>query len=466
MRTPAAPRRSARGRPELIAPRRARRRSKRYTPKKPAAQAIAWPSSDSTSRPSGAAATPRAWRARRSRRLHRALHPAHLRRSRCAAVEHIDGDGPVHLRGQPHEQPRHPARSHRAADRGAPPHAWSPRRWTTSSWTAHGVRTVLVFNAIPIDRHKVNRRSSQLALELVEDGWHLLIYPEGGPLARRPDSRSSRAARRTSPSGPDAPVIPVLHRGRGRAPGARSTPRRPSTSTRRPAAPPRHRRLRPGDALRGGRDHPAVQRPHRGRRRALGREVTGDATLTDQPARLRPQRARTRARVERGRPRSASGSSSPAVHVSDDLVGEPRVHRQHRAVRVGRPDALGAEPVALRRRCPDPRTTAPEGARRPGPSARSPAVVLEADEPPAVDVAPRGRRPSAARRASWSRVDEPEPRVLVVALDAERRARGSAGPAQTASTCAPSRDARASVRRARAGPRASRWGPSSPPPSR
>ncbi len=45
-------------------------------------------------------------------------------------------------------------------------------------------RTVLVFNAIPIDRHKVNRRSAQQALELVEEKWNLLIYPEGG---RTPD---------------------------------------------------------------------------------------------------------------------------------------------------------------------------------------------------------------------------------------------------------------------------------------
>ncbi len=45
-------------------------------------------------------------------------------------------------------------------------------------------RTVLVFNAIPIDRHKINRRSSQLALELVEDRWNLVLYPEGG---RSPD---------------------------------------------------------------------------------------------------------------------------------------------------------------------------------------------------------------------------------------------------------------------------------------
>jgi 1-acyl-sn-glycerol-3-phosphate acyltransferase len=41
-------------------------------------------------------------------------------------------------------------------------------------------QTVLVFNAIPIDRHRVNRRSSLQALELIEDHWNLLIYPEGG----------------------------------------------------------------------------------------------------------------------------------------------------------------------------------------------------------------------------------------------------------------------------------------------
>ena len=45
-------------------------------------------------------------------------------------------------------------------------------------------RTVLLFNAIPIDRHKINRRSAQQALELVEDHWNLIIYPEGG---RTPD---------------------------------------------------------------------------------------------------------------------------------------------------------------------------------------------------------------------------------------------------------------------------------------
>jgi 1-acyl-sn-glycerol-3-phosphate acyltransferase len=48
------------------------------------------------------------------------------------------------------------------------------------------IKTVFLFNAIPVDRLKVNRRSAQLALELVEDGWNLIIYPEGG---RTPDGQ-------------------------------------------------------------------------------------------------------------------------------------------------------------------------------------------------------------------------------------------------------------------------------------
>ncbi|MGD0055773.1 MAG: lysophospholipid acyltransferase family protein [Acidimicrobiales bacterium] len=51
---------------------------------------------------------------------------------------------------------------------------------------ATAFHTVFVFNAIPIDRHKINRRSSQQALELVEQGWNLLIFPEGG---RTPDGQ-------------------------------------------------------------------------------------------------------------------------------------------------------------------------------------------------------------------------------------------------------------------------------------
>ncbi len=130
-------------------------------------------------------------------------------------------------------------------------------------------KTVLVFNAIPIDRHKVNRRSSQLALELVEDGWHLVIYPEGG---RTPDGQMQEfkggAAYLAERAG--CPVIPVFIVGAGELKGPRyaKAPQYVNAPSQR-----RHhvdRRLRRGAALRGRRDHPPVQRPRRGRRRSPG----------------------------------------------------------------------------------------------------------------------------------------------------------------------------------------------------
>jgi len=42
------------------------------------------------------------------------------------------------------------------------------------------VITTAVFNSIPIDRHKINRRSGDQAIDLIQQGWNLLIYPEGG----------------------------------------------------------------------------------------------------------------------------------------------------------------------------------------------------------------------------------------------------------------------------------------------
>lgn len=42
------------------------------------------------------------------------------------------------------------------------------------------VVTTLFFNAIPIERHKVNRRSAEDARAVIDAGWNLLIYPEGG----------------------------------------------------------------------------------------------------------------------------------------------------------------------------------------------------------------------------------------------------------------------------------------------
>ena len=63
-------------------------------------------------------------------------------------------------------------------------------------------------NAIPIERNKVNRRSAQLAAELIEDGWSLIIFPEGG---RSPDGWAQEfrggAAYLSARTG--RPVVPV-----------------------------------------------------------------------------------------------------------------------------------------------------------------------------------------------------------------------------------------------------------------
>jgi len=45
-------------------------------------------------------------------------------------------------------------------------------------WKAHG--WALLLAAIPLERHRVNRRSAEHAAELVREGWNLVIYPEGG----------------------------------------------------------------------------------------------------------------------------------------------------------------------------------------------------------------------------------------------------------------------------------------------
>lgn len=51
------------------------------------------------------------------------------------------------------------------------------RRWKAHLWA-------FLTAAIPIERQRVNRRSADLAEEMLEQGWNLLIYPEGG---RSPD---------------------------------------------------------------------------------------------------------------------------------------------------------------------------------------------------------------------------------------------------------------------------------------
>ncbi|MFN2608783.1 MAG: lysophospholipid acyltransferase family protein [Acidimicrobiales bacterium] len=49
---------------------------------------------------------------------------------------------------------------------------------------ARGAVSALAIGAVPIERLKVNRRSSDIAADLLGEGWSLVVFPEGG---RSPD---------------------------------------------------------------------------------------------------------------------------------------------------------------------------------------------------------------------------------------------------------------------------------------
>jgi 1-acyl-sn-glycerol-3-phosphate acyltransferase len=78
-----------------------------------------------------------------------------------------------------------------------------------------GAYFAFALNAIPIERVKVSRQSSDRAEALLEAGWNLLIFPEGG---RSPDGwgqpHRGGAAWLAARSG--RPVIPVHIKGTGR----------------------------------------------------------------------------------------------------------------------------------------------------------------------------------------------------------------------------------------------------------
>ena len=80
---------------------------------------------------------------------------------------------------------------------------------------AAGAISALAFNAIPIERTRVTRRSADLAAELVADGWSMLIYPEGG---RSPDGwgQPFRGGAAYLSLRCGVPVVPVHVEGTGR----------------------------------------------------------------------------------------------------------------------------------------------------------------------------------------------------------------------------------------------------------
>lgn len=73
----------------------------------------------------------------------------------------------------------------------------------------------LALNAIPIERSKVTRRSAALAAELIDDGWSMVIFPEGG---RGPDGwgQPFRAGAAFLAVRCGVPVVPVHLEGTGR----------------------------------------------------------------------------------------------------------------------------------------------------------------------------------------------------------------------------------------------------------
>jgi 1-acyl-sn-glycerol-3-phosphate acyltransferase len=97
------------------------------------------------------------------------------------------------------------------------------RRWKADAWS-------FVLGAIPIERTKVNRRSAELAAELLADGWNLMIFPEGG---RSPDgwAQTFRGGAAYLASRTGRPVVPVhLDGTRHVLPKGRNTVRRTRTT--------------------------------------------------------------------------------------------------------------------------------------------------------------------------------------------------------------------------------------------
>jgi 1-acyl-sn-glycerol-3-phosphate acyltransferase len=68
--------------------------------------------------------------------------------------------------------------------------------------------SALALNAIPIERTRVSRRSADDAAALIDDGWSMLIYPEGG---RSPDGwgQPFRGGAAYLALRCDVPVVPV-----------------------------------------------------------------------------------------------------------------------------------------------------------------------------------------------------------------------------------------------------------------
>lgn len=79
------------------------------------------------------------------------------------------------------------------------------RTWKAATWS-------LLLGTIPMERTKVNRRSADLAAELLDEGWNLVIFPEGG---RSPDgwAQEFRGGAAYLAKRCGVPVVPIHLRG-------------------------------------------------------------------------------------------------------------------------------------------------------------------------------------------------------------------------------------------------------------
>jgi 1-acyl-sn-glycerol-3-phosphate acyltransferase len=94
-----------------------------------------------------------------------------------------------------------PARvRHRTVVAAAADHFFD-RRWKAHLWS-------LVLAAIPIERHRVNRKSAEDTAALLRQGWNLIIFPEGG---RTPDGwfQPMRGGAAYLATRTGRPVVPV-----------------------------------------------------------------------------------------------------------------------------------------------------------------------------------------------------------------------------------------------------------------
>jgi len=134
---------------------------------------------------------------------------------RLADLQRLDDDAPAVIFA-----PNHHSHLDTALMAVAIPEPWRHKLVTAAAadyffdTKLKAAASALVLNAIPIDRETTSRRSSDAIRKMIDDGWSLVIYPEGG---RSPDGWGQEfkggAAYLSARTG--APVVPVFIDGTG-----------------------------------------------------------------------------------------------------------------------------------------------------------------------------------------------------------------------------------------------------------